>query len=189
MNLAAVSFPCLTPVPVILQGSWSPPPRRDWQGIVVAGEPLLAVAFISCDAVAEWYKSERGSANNLGVRLALFPYGADRRDVQVNFSVGCGGGRWRSVLCSANTLPVIPSRRELCAGKIEKFAEVVGEPSLELRLLLIARQDVKSARNGLWRVRKELAALIPEPFRRMLTYGRKGKVGEGVGPPPNTFMA
>jgi hypothetical protein len=47
-------------------------------------------------------------------------------------------------------------------------------------MLLIARRDVRSARNGLWRVRKALATLIPEPFRRILTYGRTGTVGKYI---------
>jgi hypothetical protein len=137
------------------------------------------VAFLSCGTVVEWYKSERGSATNLEVRFVLFPYEADGRAVQANFSVGRGGGRWRSVLASPEAVPVVPDRRELRAGIIERFAEVIGEPHVELSLLLIARRDVRAARNGLWRVRTVLANLIPEPFRHMLTYGRTGSVGKG----------
>jgi hypothetical protein len=180
MNLAGINFPCLAPVAVTLEGGWAPPPRRDWQGVAAASEPLVAVAFMSCGAVVEWYKSERGSAETLEVRFVLFPYEADGRDVQVNFSVGRGGGRWRSVLASSKVVPVLPDQRELQAGVVERFAEVTGEPRIELSLLLIARRDVRSARNGLWRVRKVLADLIPEPFRRMLSYGRTGRLAEGI---------
>jgi hypothetical protein len=51
---------------------------------------------------------------------------------------------------------------------------------VELSLLFIARQDVKSARNRLWHLRPELAALVGDPaLRRVLTNGRAGVMREG----------
>jgi hypothetical protein len=133
---------------------------------------------MECGATVEWCKSERGCAENLEVRLALLPYCSEGPDVQINFSVGRGGGRWRSVLFSPPAIPAIPDHRELRAGVIERFAEVTGEPSVKLSLLLIARQDVRSARNGLWRIRETLAGSIPDPFRRLLTHGRSGRFAD-----------
>jgi hypothetical protein len=175
MNLAGIGFPCLTSVAATLEGGWSSRRWPDWQGVATASEPLVAVAFLGSGDLAVWSKSERGRAGNLEVGLALWPYDATGLDVQVNFSVGRGMRRWRSALPASDTVPAIPDRRELRTGAIEGFA-VVGEPRVELSLLLIARRDVRSARNGLWRVCQELADSIPEPFRRLLTYGRTGRL-------------
>jgi hypothetical protein len=176
MDFTGVCFHSLTSLPVTLEGGWLPPPWREWRGVAAAGEPLVAVAFLDSGAVVEWCKSERRSAENLAVRFLLLPYDADGRDVQVNFSVGDGGCRGRSLLVSSDWVPEIPDRRELRAGVLERLVEVTAEPRVELALLLIARRDVRSARNGLWRVRNQLADLIPEPFRRLLTYGRTGRL-------------
>ena len=113
MNLVGSRFPCLTQLPVTLEGGWSPLPRRDWRGIAVASEPLVAVALLGSCGLVQWGRSERGSAEQLAVRLALLPYGADGLNVQVNFSVGLGGGRWQSVFPSFGCVPVILDRREL----------------------------------------------------------------------------
>jgi hypothetical protein len=176
MDLVGIDFRCLTPFEVALEGCSSPFTSREWRGVALAREPLVAIAFLACGNMVEWYKSERGSAEKLEVRLALFPYGSDGLDVQVNFSVGHGGGRWRSIVASRECLPVIPDRREMRTGIIERFAEVAGTPRMNLAILFIARRDVRSARNGLWRVGKELAHSIPEPFQRVLTYGRSGRI-------------
>jgi hypothetical protein len=176
MSLVGIDFSCLTPFAVALEGCWSSLPQRDWRGVAVASEPLLAIAFLQCGGVAEWCKSERRSAEKLDVRLALFPYDAAHLDVQVNFSVGHDGGRRRSILLSHEYMPEIPERREMRTGIIERFTEVASSPRVGLSLLLIARRDVRSARNGLWRVRSELADSIPEPFRRIVTYGRRGRI-------------
>jgi hypothetical protein len=180
MELVGTRFPCLTAVAATLEGGWSPLPHRDWRGVAAAAEPLVAVAFLDCGTVVQWGKSERGSAEKLEVRLALLPYDAEGLDVQVNFSVGQGGGRWRSVLAPSGCVSVIPDRRELRTGVIERFAELTGEPRVELSMLLIGRRDVRSARNGLWRLREALADSIPEPFRRILTYGRTGTVAKNI---------
>jgi hypothetical protein len=181
MNLDGIRFPCLASVAVTVEGRWSLLPRRDWRGVAVADEPLVAVAFLSCGGSVHWYKSERRGGDRVEVRCLLLPFAAGEADTQVNFSVGQGGGRCWSMLASPEGVPVIPDRRELRSGVIERFAEVAGEPRVGLSLLLIARRDVRSARNGLWRVRRGLADLIPEPFRRTLTYGRAGMLGEGIG--------
>jgi hypothetical protein len=181
MNLAGITFPCLMSVAVTLKGGSSSLPYYVWRGVMSAKEPLVAVAIMECGTTVEWCKSERGSAENLEVRLALLPFCSEGPDVQINFSVGRGGGRWRSVLSSPDAMAAIPDHRELRAGVIERFAEVTGEPSVKLSLLLIARQDVRSARNGLWRVREPLTGSIPEPFRRLLTYGRSGRLADITG--------
>jgi hypothetical protein len=101
-------------------------------------------------------------------------------DVQVSFSVGHGGTRRRTIVASDHYLPMTTDRRKLQTGIIEHFAEVAGNPRLDLSFLLIARRDVRSARNGLWRLAKELTSSIPEPFQRVLTYGRNGRFAVGL---------
>ena len=150
-----------------------------WRGVATAGEPLVAIAFLQCGNVVQWYRSERGSAEKLELKFALLPYDAAGLDVQVNFSVGQGGGTWRSIVATHECVPVISDRREMQTGIIERFAEILGNPPVELSVLLIAREDVRSARNGLWRVRNQSANSILEPFQRILTYGRSGRTTEG----------
>jgi hypothetical protein len=113
----------------------------------------------------------------VAVRLLLSAYDAAGLDVRADFGVGNSNSVGRCTVPSPAYRPAIPARRELRCGTIEPFARLAGEPALDLSLLLIARQDVKSARNGLWHLRPELAAAVTDPqLRRMLTYGRAGEL-------------
>ena len=159
-----------------MDGGWTPAQVPDWRGLVSCEEPLVAIAFLHAGHVIEWCKSERDDAANLKVRLALYRYDSQGLDVQVCFSVGHSSRRRRSILASAAYLPAIVAQRELTTGIIEPFAVVDGDPRIELSLLLLARWDVRSARCGLWRLRKVLAPSVPEPFAHILTYGRSGKL-------------
>lgn len=163
----------ITPLPVTVEGQWSPPPKRDWQGQITAAEPVVAVVFLCAGAICRWSRSERRNAGQ--VRVALFPYDDMGGDVQLNYSVGGGWQACRLSVCSASYLPDLPSHREFRCGEVQKFAQVEGNPAADLLTLFIARRDVRTARCGLWSLRRELLESISdESIRAMLTYGRSG---------------
>jgi hypothetical protein len=176
MTLAGAQFDGLTSLAATCHGGWSLGRTRDWCGMATCGEPLVGMAFLHAGGITEWCKSERGDEHGLKLRLALFPYDVGLEDVQVNFSVARGGCRWRCTVQSSQYIPAIPERREVRTGVIEVFATIEGDPAIEVCVLLIARRDVKSARNGLWRLRRNLASSVPEPYGRILTYGRTGTI-------------
>jgi len=134
------------------------------------------MTFMNAGNACECSKSERGRGE-MEIHLALFPYDKASIDVQVNFGVSRSIILGRSVLPSPTYVPKVPPRREVRAGRVEPFALLEGTPSIELSFLFIAREDVKSARNGLWHLRPELAARVENPqLRRVLTYGRTGRL-------------
>jgi hypothetical protein len=176
MTLAGTQFDGMTSLAATCHGGWSLVRPRDWCGIATCAEPLVGIAFLHAGGITEWCKSERGNEHELELRLALFPYDAGMEDVQVNFSVGRGGCRGRATVASSQYVPAIPDGRELRTGVIEEFATIEGEPVIAVSVLLIARCDVKSARNGLWRLRENLVGSVPGPYARILTYGRTGTI-------------
>jgi hypothetical protein len=168
----------LTPLPVTVEGQWLPPPKRDWQGQITAAEPVVAVLFLCVGATCRWSKSER--RGDVRVRLALFPYDDAGDDVQLNCSVGGGYQICRLSVRSTSYLPDLPSRREFRCGSVQKVAQVEGNPAADLLILFIARSDVRSARCGLWHLRKEfLESISDESLRGILTYGRCGRLNRG----------
>ena len=48
------------------------------------------------------------------------------------------------------------------------------EPAAVLRLLLLARADVRGGRSGVWRPRKDVERLLPEALHPALLGGRTG---------------
>src|SRR4051794_37324606 len=110
VSFAGHRFDGLTSLPVTAEGGWSPGRKRDWQGIAISSEPLVAVAFLRVAGVTEWCKSERHNENGLELRLALFPYDESLTDVQVNFSVGGGRCLSRIKITSRYNPPVMDRR-------------------------------------------------------------------------------
>lgn len=166
-------------VEVTAAGEWMPAPKRDWRGLIQSTESVVAVSFLKAGSHVEWCKSDRGSLAGLEVTVMLGNYDNLGLDVQVNFSIGNKGPRWRTLVESASYLPKLLVTRGFLTGRLVDFATVAGRPTIELSALFIARKDVKVGRNGLWHLRKELVNFSPESLRNVLTYGRSGGF-EGV---------
>jgi hypothetical protein len=184
------SMACLE---VDLRGRWLAFPTRCWDGVATGTEPFVAIVFIREGATVWWCKSERWPAGALPaeaheVRLNLTSYDASGEDVQVLWLVG-GGQRRRRLRVPSSYRPEIPPERRFRTGVVERFATVGSEISgglLELLVLFVARRDVRSSRNGLWRLRPKLADEVRnESLRRVLTYGRTGVLTAG---PPQTNL-
>jgi hypothetical protein len=171
MRLEAVRLEALQSVPVTVNGSWSA--DRDWRGSARSPVPLVGMSFLQSGNHCEWCKSERDEPSP-EVRLALFPYDEAALDVQVNFSVGHGGRRWRTLMPSPSCRPVLPDTLSLETGTIHRFADLDTDPAVALYYLFVARDDVESSRGTLWRVRHRLEPDLAQPFRQWLTHGRTG---------------
>jgi hypothetical protein len=173
MDVEGTVFKGLQTLPVQLNGSWSDHVHCDWKGAAMSTAPLVGMSFLQSPQHCEWCKSERGEASP-EVRLALFPYDDAGLDVQVNFSVGHGGRRWRTLVPSRLYRPELPASRELQTARIFRFATVEGDPPISLFVVFLARDDVESSRSALWRVRERPESGLNEPFRHWLTHGRTG---------------
>ncbi|MCA9264340.1 MAG: hypothetical protein KDA60_10850, partial [Planctomycetales bacterium] len=138
--------------------------------------PLVAVALLSVHDRTEWAKSDRPRMDTFDVRLSLHHYDSTGRDVQVVFCLARGDRRARSHIRSQHVVPDINAPRRFQTGVIQSFAAIDGDPPIQLFSLFVARSDVRSLRNGLWRVRGDLATSLPKAFRGMLTHGRTGSL-------------
>lgn len=174
MQIDGTEFDCLSHLAVTVDGDWSPLSKRDWRGRANADEALVAVAFLCVDGHVAWAKSDRQSIDGLAVRLGLYHYDSTGRDVQIAFSIGRGDRRSRSNVLSPNYMPDVIAPRQFQTGVIQPFAALDGDPMIQLFALFLARSNVRSLRNGLWRVRNDLTNSLPDAFRDMLTYGRTG---------------
>ena len=175
MNAVERAVGSLTPLPVMVDGQWLSPPERDWQGQITAEEPVVAVLFLVVGTACYWTRSERRGQSQ--VDLVLFPYDKAGCDVQVNYSVSGGNRRCRTRVPSATYVPVLPPHHEFRCGSVQSFARVEGNPTVDLLILFLARRDVRSARCGLWHLRKgSLDSILDESLRRILTYGRRGRL-------------
>jgi hypothetical protein len=180
MTLDGMTLDKTTPLLITIEGQWSPGLKRDWDGLASAPEPFVALVFLSTPSGCKWAKSQRGEATR-EVRLALFPYDELGKDVQVNFSVGRGYLLARSELPSPAYRPVMCGQQTFQCGLIKTFTQLVGDPYLDLLILFLARQDVRSARNGLWHLRPALAdSISSDSIRQMMTYGRTGHLPYGT---------
>jgi hypothetical protein len=112
----------------------------------------------------------------LDTRLLLGWYDADGHDVQISFSIGENGPRWRTRLANADAPPKTLDAGSVPLGRLFSFSEPFGTPQIQLFGLVILREQVTGARNGLWHLKESFRDGLPEVWRAMLCYGRAGSL-------------
>jgi len=134
----------------------------------------VSIVFLETEEETHWCISQRGDTPSLPIRVVLFDYDKLGYDVQVNFSIGNSDGN-RRLGCTVNSrdyVPNIPDKFEVETGKVIELAFIEGNPSIRLKMLYLAKNDVKVYRDGIWHIRKELQDSFP--ISKLLNYGRTG---------------
>jgi len=160
---------------VVVAGAWKPGSTRDWHGVATAGAPLVGVAFVTSRGRSAWCKSGPAKPDGQPVHLLLGHHDQAGVDVQVNWSVGGGQAISRCVVESRAYQPTIMPSAPIVAGQAVELATISGTPPVVLSALFLAAADVKVGRNRLWHLRPELAFMVQEPYRAILTRGRSGE--------------
>lgn len=153
-------------VGVILKGAWLDGPRRRWEGIVSADEPIVTLAIQESYGAWSWCKSSARKGPTQEVSLLLGEHDRAGTDVHVNFECGRGQVVSRCGVDSKAYKPAMPDTLDLKTGELATIAMITGEPVVALMLLVLAGRDVKVGRNHLWHLRRELADDVDEPFRK-----------------------
>ena len=168
----------LIQIPVKVSGMWEPKPKRDWNGVAVADEPIVAVVFLEVPEVTEWCISDKSSNSTLPVRIVLFNYDDLGLNAQVNISIGNSDGnrRLNCTLPELDYVPKIPNHFTVTTGEIFQFTFLDTTPKVFLKGLFVVRRDVKIYRDGIWHIRKELIEKVQPPFDQVLNRGRTGKI-------------
>jgi hypothetical protein len=174
--LDAFHSDALCQIDVSVTGAWRSGKMRDWRGDARSTDPVVGVVFCRQGTRVTWCKSERANPEGQPVRLFLGNYDSAGRDIQVNFSVGDGNVRLRTLVESPEYQPSIRLPITGVTGILLPFATVEGSHPIDLFVLFLAGSDVKVGRNGLWHLRPNLVDSVPEAFRRLLVYGRTGEL-------------
>lgn len=165
-------------IAVTLKGVPTPHPTsgyRQWVGNFDAAEPIVALVIIASGNDVSWTRSTQYGSNSLETRILFSPYGTDGRDVGVSFGISDATAYGRTILQSALIHPA-PEVGEYVTGHVVDIARIQGNPICELKALFMLCSDVKSVRKGVWHARVEHVLSVDEPWKKILTYGRTGKV-------------
>src|SRR5207244_2541522 len=122
----------------------------NWHGIITAKEPIVAVSFMRVGNRIEWARSGKDLTKEIDVIFGLGTFDSDPKDVQTIFYVGGNGPRWRTLLDDdAKLPPEVFSPSKIVIGKPFSFCKPFGNPAIEFLGLIILREHVIGARNGL----------------------------------------
>jgi hypothetical protein len=174
MTLSKLSIPMPHPLFAVLSGEWTKRKPWDWNGSVTAPEPIVAMSFLAVGGDIRWARSEKNVGPQLQVRLLLGLYDATGRDVRPNFGIGLNSVYSRVMLEAPDQVSGIPASREIAVGECFPFCEPFGTPQVSLYGLLLLREQVKSARVGIWHLKPEYATSLSEPWNRVFTHARCG---------------
>jgi hypothetical protein len=167
-----------TQIAVKLKGVPTPHPTsgyRQWVGSFEAAEPIVALVIIASGNDVSWTRSTHHGSNLLETRILFSPYDSDGRDVGVSFGISDAMAYGRTTLESALIHPS-PRVGHYLTGHLADIVRIDGNPICELKALFMLRSDVKSVRKGVWHARVENVLSVDEPWKKILTYGRTGKV-------------
>jgi hypothetical protein len=167
-------IPMSSSITARIAGSWQRLRYWDWNGKISADEAIVAVSLMRVGSHLEWARSEKELTSELDVRLLLGWHDSGGRDVQVSFFVGDHGPRWRTTLADADSPPKTLEDATIPLGRLFTFCEPFGVPQIDLFGLVLLREQVTGARNGLWHLKDSLRAGLPDIWQKILCYGRAG---------------
>jgi len=143
-----------------------------WRGALTSASPISGIGFLQTAQSLYWVKAAEVSPM-LAVGVSLHAY-AEYTSQGATFTASLAGAHLPGV-------PVAGSRdlASVCAlgpdilttGRVTCLARV---GSAAFFVLLLQRTLLKVGRKRLWRVRDEIAALLPADMRELLTHRRTG---------------
>jgi len=151
---------------------------RDWHGQVEAGKPVVALVLNMAGSQVSWARTSHRATAIMKTRILFAPYDSDGCSIQTCFSIMDATSYGRTCVESVMVHPE-PRLTEFTTGQLVDIAAVPGQPTCELKALFLVRDDVMSARSGIWHLRGKLAAGLSEPWRTILTFGRTGEFTAG----------
>lgn len=174
----------LTPLQVSIEGAWLAPSdaaNQRWSGRIDAAGRCAALLLAETAGRTWWAKSELAGPGVVPLLLDVHLLRWDALDFQLIFF--CASG-WIQDLCvRASSRSFLPSYQPAVAIEpghpFTLFATGATEPAAALRLLLIAREDVRGGRSGVWRPRKGVERLLPEALHPALLGARTGSWESG----------
>jgi len=166
----------LTSLDIQISGAWHTDGTfHDWAGTATASQPLVGIAFWTIGDRTEWCKSEHKSSDT-GLPIQLLV--RSKSETYVTFRVGSSQIQRRVVIEDETYQPETPPLIRCRTATRTHFAQVMSIPTIALSFVLIARNDVRSARNGLWSVRDRLRVGLDEPWGSLFVHGRTGQFEE-----------
>ena len=181
------------PEPVTLEGAWTQSIRRAyasadqagtgagpfvnvvnrrWSGTLSCAAPVAALTFLVTGRELFWAKSAPPSAVQ-PVHISLHAYEEDQSRV-ATLSAGVGDSFLPGVPTSGGDLLAavpMPGPPRFTTGRITELAATT---EVSFHVLVLQRPIVTVGRKRLWRVRGELASVLPAHLRELLTRRRTG---------------
>lgn len=167
-------------IPVRLSGKPKPHPTagyRLWAGTLEASEPIVALTILKAESHIVWTRSSHRTGNSLEIEILFSPVSQDGRNIQVAYCIENACTYAETVVETALTHPA-PDIADHVTGECIDIGRVHGNPTCELKAMLMARSDVKSVRNGVWHARVAHLQSLDDPWKTMLSYGRTGEYDE-----------
>ncbi|HTA21026.1 MAG TPA: hypothetical protein VK989_17155 [Polyangia bacterium] len=167
----------LTKMDIDALGGWAPQVDGNlrWNGEVRCDRSFVALLVGSANGHLHWAKTELCEPRSLLV-LTLHPL-RPPLGTQLMFHVGNGflTNMVAAIEPSARAVTIrLPSRGE--AGVLHDLFVVPSESPATLGVLLLAREDVRLGRTGVWRPKAAVSEELPEALHVALEGARKGDV-------------
>jgi hypothetical protein len=165
-------------VDIAIAGQWiaSVAPNKRWAGEVRSDRPFVTLLLATTPERLFWAKTEVCPSVGAQLVLDVHPLSWSTPETQLIFRVHDG---WiQDVVVS------MPSQQEVqpyapghaLAGALLRVFNVASRPATSLELVILAREDVRLGRSGVWRPREGSLPSLPVAVMHALKGGRAGSL-------------
>lgn len=161
---------------ITITGEWIKNKKSRWEGFAISDVPMVSISFLEItNKNTTWLKSERSNSNQHEIHINLYNYDSTGLDIQFSYYFNKSIDYYRSEINSVDYLPNIFTGN-LEAGTIILFSRLEGKPLLNLYILFIPMNMVKTGRNGIWHLKDKFILQLNQSFIGILQNGRKGRL-------------
>ena len=157
---------------VTLHGAWTDyRGHRRYLGALTCAVPIAAVSFVQDGERVRYSKTGRRTAPSLEFDLVMQPVFEGTRFqpvLRIGDAVNC------EAMLGADRPVEIPDTRTFRTGHLVDLAEP-DRSGPTIRLLVLADEDLRSRRSGIWAVKRAYEPQLAEPWATILTATRHGR--------------
>jgi hypothetical protein len=165
-------------VDIAISGQWveSISPNKRWTGEVQSDRAFVALLLATTPERLYWAKTQVCPPVGTQILFDIHPLRPSTPETQLIFHVR--GGRIQDVVVSMSppreAQPCFPDLAR--AGEVLRLFNVESQPAVSIELVILAREDVRLGRSGVWRPRDSSLTSLPVVVVQALKGGRAGSL-------------
>jgi hypothetical protein len=181
VSVVDISLPHLKRFSAALEGEWAvnrytgmDRHKRDWWGALKSNEPCVAVCLVHAEGTLSWSRSTWPPKTETEVHFIFAPFNQALDHFHASLSIANGIVSAAGPVTRLDECLVALGNPAIEGARFQWFADI-GQPTLaSFGVILVSKDDVRSARNHTWHLRRPLDQAVDQRIATMFKTRRSG---------------